>query len=205
MTIPRFKDLCIDALDPVLLGGFWAEALGLRWSLHGNGEGDLSGVSEEQRIWVNRVPEPKTVPHRVRWDVLSPGSTGAAALTDPEGGEFRALPTAGSPSYRLHALVVDSVDPAAQARWWGDVYGAAAVPAEDGHHELRNIPGAPFSMVFRAVSEPKTVKNRIHWDVTGDPQLLINAGASLLRPQDGEIRWTVLADPEGNEFCAFLP
>jgi predicted enzyme related to lactoylglutathione lyase len=31
------------------------------------------------------------------------------------------------------------------------------------------------------------------------------AGATVLREQDGEIRWTVMADPEGNEFCVFSP
>ena len=52
--------------------------------------------------------------------------------------------------------------------------------------------------------EPKTVKNRIHWDVTGDAEALIAAGASVLRRPDDEIAWTVLADPEGNEFCVFI-
>jgi hypothetical protein len=27
----------------------------------------------------------------------------------------------------------------------------------------------------------------------------------VLRPRDDEISWTVLADPDGNEFCAFDP
>jgi hypothetical protein len=27
----------------------------------------------------------------------------------------------------------------------------------------------------------------------------------LLREPDEEVRWWVLADPEGNEFCAFAP
>jgi len=27
----------------------------------------------------------------------------------------------------------------------------------------------------------------------------------VVRHQDDEIAWTVLADPEGNEFCAFRP
>ena len=30
-------------------------------------------------------------------------------------------------------------------------------------------------------------------------------GARVLRPADEEIRWTVMADPEGTEFCAFVP
>jgi hypothetical protein len=48
----------------------------------------------------------------------------------------------------------------------------------------------------------------MHWDVTlagTDPTVLADAGATLVRPRDDEIRWWVFADPEGNEFCAFLP
>ena len=33
---------------------------------------------------------------------------------------------------------------------------------------------------------------------------LVSAGATLVRPADDEIDWTVLADPQGNEFCAFV-
>ena len=52
--------------------------------------------------------------------------------------------------------------------------------------------------------EPKTGKNRVHLDVTTpDLAALVAAGATVLRPRDQEIRWTVLADPDGNEFCAF--
>ena len=52
--------------------------------------------------------------------------------------------------------------------------------------------------------EPKTAKNRIHLDVTTDDvDALVAAGATVLRAQDDEIGWTVLADPHGNEFCAF--
>ncbi len=52
--------------------------------------------------------------------------------------------------------------------------------------------------------EPKTAKNRIHWDVTVESvDDLVGAGATVLRERDDEISWTVCADPEGNEFCAF--
>ena len=45
--------------------------------------------------------------------------------------------------------------------------------------------------------EPKTVKNRIHVDVlTADLESLVSAGATVVRPRDDEIRWTVLTDPE---------
>ncbi|WBB53931.1 hypothetical protein O7601_25805 [Verrucosispora sp. WMMD573] len=48
----------------------------------------------------------------------------------------------------------------------------------------------------------------MHWDVdlaTAEPSALIRAGATLLREPDDAVSWWVLADPEGNEFCAFPP
>ena len=56
------------------------------------------------------------------------------------------------------------------------------------------------------VPEKKTIKNRMHIDVFGDPEELLKLGASLLRRKgDGGIEWDLLADPEGNEFCVFAP
>ena len=71
---------------------------------------------------------------------------------------------------------------------------------------IEAVPNMPFEcIVFAPVPEPKTVKNRIHIDVTTpDVDALVAAGARVLRPQDDEIGWTVMADPEGNEFCAFV-
>jgi hypothetical protein len=39
--------------------------------------------------------------------------------------------------------------------------------------------------------------------VAADVDELIALGATLVRPRDYERPWTVLTDPEGNEFCAF--
>ena len=67
--------------------------------------------------------------------------------------------------------------------------------------------GAPDGAVptaFLKVPEGKSVKNRTHWDVTVPDVLpLIEAGATVVREPDDQIDWHVLADPEGNEFCAF--
>ena len=61
-------------------------------------------------------------------------------------------------------------------------------------------------ILFQIVPEEKTVKNRIHWDVnTHSVDALVDAGATILRAPDAEITWTIMADPEGNEFCAFTP
>ncbi len=44
------------------------------------------------------------------------------------------------------------------------------------------------------------MKNRVHWDLYGEVQDFIAAGATMLAELP---RWSVLADPEGNEFCVF--
>ncbi len=103
---------------------------------------------------------------------------------------------------RWYSLVVDCTDLRAQAAWWAEVLGGRLEEGGDGE-SVEAIPGAPFEfLVFEPVPEAKTVKNRIHWDVdVPDVRLLVEHGATVLREPDGDIRWTVLADPEGNEFC----
>ena len=57
---------------------------------------------------------------------------------------------------------------------------------------------------FVPVDDERIVKNRCHWDVTTESlDDLVEAGAAVVRSQDDEISWTVLRDPDGNEFCAF--
>jgi hypothetical protein len=221
MAIARFKDLCLDAGSPVRLGAFWAAALGRTWEAQDNGDGLLSGPTPQHTIWVNRVPEAKTVKYRVHPDiyardlaslealsatVVEPrhSERGWTVMTDPEGGEFCAFLRAEIPAERMHGLVVDSADPGAQARWWADVYGVG-VTTNDGWFTVEGVPGMPIlTMDFVPVPEPKTGKNRIHWDVTVPGVApLVAAGATVLREPGGDIGWHVLADPEGNEFCAF--
>ncbi|MFG2046441.1 VOC family protein [Micromonospora sp. NPDC048935] len=61
--------------------------------------------------------------------------------------------------------------------------------------------------------EPKTVKNRVHVDLATtsaaqQAQLvtrLLDLGATPADIGQGDVPWTVLADPEGNEFCVLEP
>ena len=221
MAIARFQDLVMDAGDPARLGAFWAAALGRTWEAQDDGDGLLTGPTPRHRIWINRVAEPKTVKHRVHFDIyareladlealgatiLVPqhGTRTWTLMADPEGGEFDAFLRAEVPAERLHGLEVDCADAEAQARWWAGVYGVGVIEY-DGWYALEGVPGMPIlSMDFAAVPEPKTAKNRIHWDVTvASVSPLVEAGATVLREPGGDIRWHVLADPEGNEFCAF--
>jgi hypothetical protein len=110
------------------------------------------------------------------------------------------------PDHRLYEVVVDCIDPEPVARWWADVFGARrGVGRGGGWWWIDQIPDCPFeAFSFNPVPEPKTVKNRVHWDLSvNSVQPLLDAGATLLRAKGGDIGWYVLADPEGNEFCDF--
>jgi hypothetical protein len=219
MALASFKDLVIDAVDAPRLGAFWAPLLGLEAKPLDDGDLILSGPTPQHAIWVNEVAEPVTVKQRVHLDVhardvddvLALGATPVdlesfrwKVLRDPEGGELCVFERAEVPAYRLYEVAVDCHDHQRITTWWADVFGVAPQHGEEWSW-IEGVPGMPFeALVFAPVPEPKTVKNRIHWDVaTDDLDLLIGAGAHVLRPQDDEIGWTVLADPEGNEFCAF--
>ena len=81
--------------------------------------------------------------------------------------------------------------------------GAAEVTAEDA----RRGPIVP-TLIFIRVPEGKTVKNRVHIDVSPidrsqqeEVDRLLALGATRVDIGQGEVSWVVMADPEGNEFC----
>ena len=120
---------------------------------------------------------------------------------------------------RFKDLCLDARDHQALADWWCAALGYvrrddledAATPEED-EPRPRDWPvpivdptgQGPLIWVVPVI-EPKIVKNRMHFDVVGETWPLLSAGATMVRAQDDEIEWDVLADPEGNEFCVFSP
>jgi hypothetical protein len=225
-----FKDLCMDSTDPRLVASFWGPALGLTPEHQDNGDVALRASRPAEQLWINSVSEPKTVKNRVHLDLhavsvealeklgatVRPEQDDAdrwTVMLDPEGNELCAFVREPErvPAYPVYELVVDSVDRVAIGQWWADVFGVE-LKQEDGNDWtwLEGVPGMPFeAWVFGDVPEPKTVKNRIHWDVdvasTAAIDELVDRGATVLRRPDEHVSWTVMADPWGNEFCAFLP
>ncbi len=214
-----FKDLCLDTTRASRAAAFWSRALGLSAQERGDNF-VLTDDTDEHTLWINAVPEEKSVKNRVHLDVHVASIAEIEALgaevvaddeawtlmADPEGGEFCAFvrPPEVLPDYRLYELVVDCVDPERLANWWAAVFGIEAQPDSDSFSwYLEKAPGMPWEMVFTAVPEPKTVKNRVHWDLWGITADLVAAGATVLRTRDEDLSWDVLADPEGNEFCVF--
>jgi catechol 2,3-dioxygenase-like lactoylglutathione lyase family enzyme len=124
---------------------------------------------------------------------------------------------------KWYSVVVDCRDLHAQARWWADVLGwqlvletddeAAIVPmhAEAGTISAEEWTKAGPGLEFVQVPEGKALKNRLHIDLaphrTDDRDALIESllarGATKadVGQDDSSVSWTVLADPEGNEFC----
>jgi hypothetical protein len=110
---------------------------------------------------------------------------------------------------RFKDLCLDAVDHLALAEWWCAAMGYVRSGGPDRDPAdpvpITDPTGAGPTIWVNPVPEPKDVKNRMHHDVDGDTAALLALGATLVRRRDGDIRWDVLADPEGNEFCVFPP
>jgi len=127
-------------------------------------------------------------------------------------------------SLRWYTVVVDCHDVKAQSRWWAEVLGWKIVYEADDEvvvapphlvDSSREIPRAERGpgLVFVPVPEAKTLKNRLHIDLSPDKddnqeaevRRLESLGARRIDIGQGDVSWIVLADPEGNEFCVLSP
>ena len=115
---------------------------------------------------------------------------------------------------RAVGFTMDAADPQRLADFW---QAALGYRKREGSHAAVTLsdPGdarVPNHMTFQRVPEPKVAKHRFHIDLfTGDPAVavaeLVGLGATVLTEpdysNDGHLGFhaTVLADPEGGEFC----
>jgi catechol 2,3-dioxygenase-like lactoylglutathione lyase family enzyme len=120
---------------------------------------------------------------------------------------------------RLVHVVADARDPARLAQFWADalgwIVGDVADDEVDVWPEGYSYPDpSALPLVFVPVSEPKQGKNRVHLDLASTSAKnqaklvarLRDLGATPADVGQGpDVPWTVLADPEGNEFCVLEP
>jgi hypothetical protein len=112
---------------------------------------------------------------------------------------------------RIGNVTFDCDDVLRVAAFWSAVLDR---PLDDGSSEVfASIGGADAARqepawYFSKVPEPKRAKNRVHLDlVAPDPSAvdeLVSRGATVVGQHQvggGRHSWTVLQDPEGNEFC----
>jgi predicted enzyme related to lactoylglutathione lyase len=112
---------------------------------------------------------------------------------------------------KLANITFDCENTIAQADFWSAALGLATkVGASEFFAALDGGPGGP-NVFFSKVPEGKTAKNRMHIDLESDDrqreiERLITLGANHVADKDEwGIQWTVLHDPEGNEFCVSGP
>jgi|SRR6478609_815602 len=125
-------------------------------------------------------------------------------------------------SSRLTEINVDCADPRRLADFWCAVLDYVVVDATDDLVEIgpdrgsdaelldavRRGPLAP-SLFFAQVPEGKTVKNRLHLDLSPidrsqaeEVARLEGLGARRADVGQGDdVSWVVMTDPEGNELC----
>ena len=117
---------------------------------------------------------------------------------------------------RLRDVCFDCADNRRVAQFWADALGYTLPPPDSDDSAEASIaitpPGDGLRIWFNRVPEPKVAKNRVHLDITmpddAEMERLQRLGARPLqeiRGEDGALWWTIMADPEGNEFCAFPP
>ncbi|MEU1489502.1 VOC family protein [Streptomyces sp. NPDC005776] len=118
---------------------------------------------------------------------------------------------------RFAELVIDCHDPERLAAFWCEVLDFKVIERAQGKVEIGSwVPTVeevrarqmPPTLVFIQVPEGKTVKNRLHLDVSpiddstdNEVTRLLGLGAAKVDVGLGSGRsWVVMADPEGNEF-----
>ena len=110
---------------------------------------------------------------------------------------------------------VDCTNAYELSEFWKRLLGYVDVegdPNEPGHEECMILdPESGHHVLFIQVPEPKSVKNRIHFDLrprerdqAEEVEWLVGLGASVVADHRGIYGpgsgWVTMADPEGNEF-----
>jgi len=115
---------------------------------------------------------------------------------------------------RQREVVIDCADHDIVVRFWAAALGWDRRDVNEQYVALvpppaeRELAGPrPLPLLFQKVPEPKAVKNRVHIDFGSEDRAaevarLIGLGAREIATRSlGTFTWTVLADPEDNEFC----
>jgi len=146
---------------------------------------------------------------------IGQGNVPWVVLADPEGNEFCVLDP--RPVYRdtgpVASVVADCADPPAAARFWARAAGWTPASSTLTGVSLRSPEGVGPYLELLPSADPKTVKNRIHLDMApyqgedaaAEVRALLEAGATPADVGQRGVSWTVLADPEGGEFCVLSP
>ena len=121
---------------------------------------------------------------------------------------------------KIAAVTLDCVDALVVGRFWSAALGRQLDPKASSEHAAIGFAGrrtvrgwtptaggADPTWLFVKVPEAKVAKNRLHLDVTApdvdvEVARLVALGATRVADmEEYGYTWTVMTDPEANEFC----
>jgi predicted enzyme related to lactoylglutathione lyase len=106
-------------------------------------------------------------------------------------------------------LVLDCADPDKLAEFWSAALGYTTLGGAGNYVLLVDSDGSRPKLLLQRVDEPKSGKNRMHFDIETpavdaevDRLEALGAHRAVANAiEEHGNRWVVMADPEGNEFC----
>ena len=232
--------LCFDANDPLRLAGFWAGVLG--WEMTDDPHDGVTLLPSDDTgfpIDFFSTQMQKTGPNQMHFDLTSTSledqqqtvaralelggrhidigqrpQEGHVVLADTEGNEFCVIPPGNNFLADCGFIGAVNGDGTQEVGYfWSEALGWPLVWDQDQETAIRSPHGGPKMAWGGPPVNPKTGKNRLHFDlappVDGDQQAevdrLISLGATRIDIDQGEVSWVVMADPDGNEFCVLTP
>ena len=108
----------------------------------------------------------------------------------------------------VDTLTFDCTDPRRMVEFWSAALGYELAESDEQGAYIVDPSGRGWALYFQAVPEGKSVKNRLHLDLrppasmSAEVERVRALGATEFRfVEEGGSFWTVMLDPEGNEFC----
>jgi catechol 2,3-dioxygenase-like lactoylglutathione lyase family enzyme len=112
----------------------------------------------------------------------------------------------------LRNVTFMTTDPSRLADFWSAALGLTERRDLDAESILADGDWSHRRLTFQKIPEPSSRPGKLHLDLTADDRRaevrrLRNLGASELREVtvEDDWTWTVMADPDGNEFCVTDP
>lgn len=116
----------------------------------------------------------------------------------------------GDRAGKVTAVMHDTTDLDAVVEFWSEFLGLKVEHRDGNYCYLSALSEGGPHLAFQRVAEEKTGKNRVHLDIQVPDRAaaaawVVAKGGRVIEEHDhpGGHSWTVLADPQGNEFCVY--